>query len=100
VLGPHNRKDPKLGVVRLASQEFNYSAVLFVFETVASNEFGSDSRFGHIGVFVKNRTERLTDMLPDTERGYQEEVRGGRRLVVPKGVIKSSMKGMSRAKVS
>jgi hypothetical protein len=72
VLGPHNREDAKLGVAGLAPQKLDYSVIFFVGESAASNEFGRDGGFAHIGgSLLEERTERITDMLPDVVRLYQ-----------------------------
>ena len=66
MFGPHHRKDAKLGVAGLAPKKLDYSIVFFIGESVASNEFGRDGRFAHIcGSLLEERTERMTDMLPD-----------------------------------
>ena len=64
MLGPHNREDAKLRIVRLASKQFDYPIAFFVVESVTSNQFRSDGRFGHIGgPLEERRRKRLTDML-------------------------------------
>src|SRR5262245_11225065 len=72
MLRPHDREYAKLGVVGLASQEFDNSLAFFFGDSVASDEFGSDRLFVHIGQSsVRKAGEKLTDMLPDSKRRYQ-----------------------------